>query len=72
MQCLTELFEADRYGGTMATRRLSASASSPVPMLPKAPRNAVVVAPPAMRSWVIDQDRSSLALPHEVMFVFAI
>ncbi len=59
MQRLTELFDADRYGGTMATRRLSASASSPVPMLPKTPRKAVVIAPPVIRSWVIDDISST-------------
>ncbi len=53
MQRLTELFEAERYGGTMATRRLSASTSSPVPMLPKAAKRPVV-APATMRNWVID------------------
>ena len=59
MQRLTELYEARRYGGVMANPRLSAFASSPIPMLPKVAGRAAG-ASPVMRSWLVDDDRAFL------------
>lgn len=71
MQRLTELFEADRYGGTMATRRLSASANSPVPMLPQAAKRPVNSLT-EMKSWVIDEVapivRNGVQVTHVIVF----